>query len=199
MLSARAGPIPGEVVVTPAAGATVDFDIALDYRGSATISPRGAHIPAGAPYRFSYSHFFAPIEWRVRFFEYTDASDPVRQPDAFRNLVAGKPLKATSSRRLDYVSGRDIEEGLPRDRFALVADGVAELPPGDYTLRVISDDGVRVWMDGKPLIDAWSPHESKVDEAAIPGGRRRFRVEYYDVTGFAELRFDIQKRKPALR
>jgi nitrous oxidase accessory protein NosD len=199
MLSARAGRIPGEVVVTPAAGATVDFDIALDYRGSATISPRGAHIPAGAPYRFSYSRFFAPIEWRVRFFEYTDASDPVRQPDAFRNLVAGKPLKATSSRRLDYVSGRDIEEGLPRDRFALVADGVAELPPGDYTLRVISDDGVRVWMDGKPLIDAWSPHESKVDEAAIPGGRRRFRVEYYDVTGFAELRFDIQKRKPALR
>jgi hypothetical protein len=26
------------------------------------------------------------------------------------------------------------------------------------------------------------------------GGERRFKVEYYDVTGFAELRFDIQRK-----
>jgi hypothetical protein len=28
----------------------------------------------------------------------------------------------------------------------------------------------------------------------ISGGRRRFKVEYYEVGGFAELRFDIQRR-----
>jgi hypothetical protein len=36
-----------------------------------------------------------------------------------------------------------------------------------------------------------------VDEAAIAGGRRALRVEYYEAAGFAELRVDIQRGKPA--
>jgi hypothetical protein len=62
-------------------------------------------------------------------------------------------------------------------------------------LQVISDDGVRVWMDDAVIIDEWTPHESKVSRVEIGGGaERRFKVEYYDVTGFAELRFDIQRK-----
>jgi hypothetical protein len=33
-----------------------------------------------------------------------------------------------------------------------------------------------------------------VDRVPISGGKRRFKVEYYEVGGFAELRFDIQRR-----
>ena len=68
------------------------------------------------------------------------------------------------------------------------------LPPGDYTLQVISDDSVRVWVDGALMIDSWEPHESKVDRTPITGGQRRFKVEYYEAGGFAELRFEIQRR-----
>ena len=109
--------------------------------------------------------------------------------------MSGAPLKTVTADRLDYISGRAIEDGVPRDRFALVADGTTKLPPGDYTLQVISDDGVRVWMDGAMILDEWAPHESKVNLVSIRGGvERRFKVEYYDVTGFAELRFDIQRK-----
>jgi hypothetical protein len=80
------------------------------------------------------------------------------------------------------------------DRSMVVADGVANLPAGDYTVTVISDDGARVWMDGEVLLDSWAPHESRADRAPIPGGKRRFKVEYYEIGGFAELRFDIQRR-----
>jgi hypothetical protein len=96
--------------------------------------------------------------------------------------------------RLDYISGRAVEEGVPRDRLAILAEGSATIPDGRYTLQVISDDGVRVWMDGAMIIDAWQPHESRVDTAVFAGGRRRFAVQYYEVTGFAELRFEIKKR-----
>jgi hypothetical protein len=109
-------------------------------------------------------------------------------------LIEGDPLKAVSTAALDYISGRAIEDGVPRDRFALVAEGVANLPPGTFTLQVISDDGARVWMDGALILDAWAPHESKVDTVQIRGGRRRFKVAYYDVSGFAELRFNIQRK-----
>jgi alpha-L-fucosidase len=51
-----------------------------------------------------------------------------------------------------------------------------------------------VWVDGEEVIDTWTPHESKVDRAQIRGGRKKFKVEYYEIGGFAELRFDIQRR-----
>jgi nitrous oxidase accessory protein NosD len=196
MAAPRAGKIPGEIVLTPTSSAAkvIDYDVALEYRGAAVVSPRGARTPAGAPYSFHYSRLFVPIAWRVKLFEYTDASDPVKQPDAFTKLLSGVALKEVRHDRLDYISGASIEDGVPRDNVALVAEGTADLPPGDYVLTVISDDGARVWVDGEEVIDAWSPHESKVDHATIRGGHKKFKVEYYEVGGFAELRFDIQRR-----
>ena len=55
-------------------------------------------------------------------------------------------------------------------------------------------DGVHR-LDGKLLIDAWEPHESRVDSAVITGGRHAFRVEYYEIGGWSEMRFDIQPRR----
>ena len=75
----------------------------------------------------------------------------------------------------------------------LAAQGSAGLSPGNHGLTVISDDGARVSMDGEVVLDAWAPHEPRIDRAQISGGKR-FKVEYYDAGGFAELRFDIQRR-----
>jgi hypothetical protein len=75
-----------------------------------------------------------------------------------------------------------------------VAQAEIVLPPGNYTIRTISDDGIRVWMDEERIIDRWTPHESAIDTAPITGGTRRFKVEYYEVGGFAELRFEILRR-----
>lgn len=88
-----------------------------------------------------------------------------------------------------------VEEGVPRDRFAFVAEGTVDLPPGDYTLEVISDDGARVWADGELVLDAWAPHGSRLDRAPLGGGRRTLRVEYYEIGGWSEIRVEIRKRK----
>jgi nitrous oxidase accessory protein NosD len=189
------GRVPGEVVVTPSGKGLVGFDVVLEYRGAAVTSPRGERTAAGAAHQFAYQRFFAPIPWTVRFFEYGAQTDPLAYAESFRKLITGTPLKITSPDRLDYLSGRNIEEGVPRDRFALTAEGTVDLPAGEYVLRMISDDGARMWVDGKLVIDAWAPHESRVDEARIDGGRRRLRVEYYEVEGFAELRVDVQPRR----
>ena len=189
-----AGRVGQPIAVTPSAGRLVDYDISLEYTGRAVTSPRGAVTPAGKPYRFRYSKFFVPIDWTIKLFGYTDATDPVKQSDAFARLLAGAPLKTVTHDRLDYVTGRSLEEDTPRDNVALIAEGTADLPAGDYTLTLISDDGARVWMDGELVLDAWSPHESRVDRARTSGGKRRFKVEYYEIGGFAELRFDIQRR-----
>ena len=184
-VSAKSGKVGDTITVTPRAAGLVDYEIAFEYRGGEATLPRG----------FRYAKFFVPIDWTIDFFEYASTADPVKQPDAFAALLARKPLKTIKNDRLDYMSGRAVEEGVPRDRFALSAAGVVDLPAGEYTLQVISDDGVRVWADGKLILDAWEPHESRVDRVDLRGGRHTLRVDYYEADGWAELRLDIQPRR----
>jgi hypothetical protein len=65
------------------------------------------------------------------------------------------------------------------------------LPDGVYTLRAISDDGIRVWVDDQLVIDNWKPHGSEVNAVEISPGRHNLRVEYYQVDGWVELRVEI--------
>jgi len=180
--------------VTPATGPAVDWAIQLTYTGAAVVGPRGERTAAGAPYTFGYSRFFLPMDWRVRYYGFDEASRPDRNPDGFARVLSGAPLTADRRDKLDFMSGGPLAEGLPRDRVAIVAEAEIDVPPGRYTLRTISDDGIRVWMDDERIIDRWTPHESRVDSVAVTGGKRRFKVEYYEIGGFAELRFEILRR-----
>jgi parallel beta-helix repeat protein len=177
-VSAQRGPIPDAITLTPSAGRVIDYEVRLrDASGK----------------RFGYSRFFVPIDWQVRFYDFGSAPETPRKADGFAALTAGVPLKTERVDRLDYLSSRAIIAGLPVDHIALVADGEIELPAGGYTLRTISDDGVRVFIDGTHAIDNWIAHESLVDTAPLGAGRHRLRVEYYELTGFAELRVEVAK------
>ena len=188
------GRVPGVITVTPAIGTSIDYDVRLTYRGAAVTGPRGARVKAGDPYEFAYSRFFIPAEWQVRFYAFDEAAGPDKNPDAFARVLAGAPLKSEHRDRLDFMSGRAIADGVPADRVAVVAEAEIDLPPGRYTLRTISDDGIRVWMDDERIIDRWTPHESALDSVLITGGKRRFKVHYFEIGGFAELRFDILRQ-----
>jgi hypothetical protein len=202
----KAGMIPGEITVTSArspvthgsaaepTSGPVDMEVRLTYRGGAVIDPRGLVVPAGSPYTFGYTRWFMPIDWRVRYYAFDEQSTPDAHPDAFARTLAGSALKEERLDRLDFMSGRSITEGVPADRVAIVAEGTVDLPPGRYSLRTISDDGLRVWVDDDPVIDHWTPHESALDVAPIGAGRRHLKVEYFELGGFAELRLEILRR-----
>jgi parallel beta-helix repeat protein len=185
------GRLPGSIVVTPARSRTTDFDVELTYRGAEVVGPRGDRVPAGAPYTFGYSRSFVPIDWRIAYFTYDTASDPAKNPSALDRVLAGTPVKSDRRDALDYESGGPIAPGLPADRVALTAEGDVDLPSGQYTVRTISDDGVRVWVDGRVAIDHWNQHESALDTTPLAAGRHHLRVQYFELTGFAELRLEI--------
>jgi parallel beta-helix repeat protein len=188
-LSKRRGMTGDTLVVTPVAGD--DWQVDLDYRGAATVSARGERRPAGAAYYFSYGRFEPPVNWTAHFFTWSDSTDPRTQTTAFGKLLNGTPIVVQQTARLDYMWYSPTIKGVPQTRFAVVATGRVSLAPGMYTLRTISDDGVRVWIDGRLAIDDWAPHESAVDVAALRGGAHALRVEYYQVDGWTELRLDI--------
>nr|WP_208406425.1 PA14 domain-containing protein [Amycolatopsis granulosa] len=82
--------------------------------------------------------------------------------------------------------------GVPADHFSLRAIGDIVFPAaGDYTLRVLADDGVRVWVDDKVVIDDWrnttAAWRTGVFHNDIAGAAKRIRVEYYEFDLTAQL------------
>jgi hypothetical protein len=179
-LSMEAGRMGDTLVVTPSTNG--EWSVRLEYRGGATVSPRGERRGAGVPYVFSYEVFEPPMDWTVNFYQWRDSS---------ASAMRGAPLLSRHESRLDYMWYRPTIKELPLTRWAAEATTSVTLEPGVYTLRAISDDAIRVWVDGTLVIDDWTPHESAVDNAALSGGRHEIRVEYAQVDGWVELRVEI--------
>ena len=60
-----------------------------------------------------------------------------------------------------------------------------------YTLTTSSDDGVRLWVDGRLLIDHWNDHpvtDASGTLTLIAGRRYSVRREYYENRGLAVAR-----------
>jgi nitrous oxidase accessory protein NosD len=193
-VSAESGRMGDTIVVmpTPPQAGGEDWMVELEYTGGETVWPNGERVGAGTPVRFAYSRFEPAVRWDVRFFAWSDSTrDPMRDSTAFAALLRGAPLLTREEPRLDYMWYRPVIAGLPQERWALEATGTVTLGASEYSLRTISDDAIRVWVDGALVIDRWEPHESAVSYAAIGPGRHELRVQYYQVGGWSEVRVEI--------
>ena len=140
------------------------------------------------------------IEWSARLFPWS--SDPrdslqdwrreSRSPAA-RELRLGRlelPLY-----ELDGAGALAPVEDVPGDRFGLIAAGRIELPAGRWRVRTVSDDGVRVAVDGEVIVERWDQHGPTPDEARIELERSRvveLEVEYFELDGAQTLRFELR-------
>ncbi len=71
---------------------------------------------------------------------------------------------------------------------------------GRYTFAVRSDDGSRVLLDGKPVLDDWSPHSARTRSADVDlaaGRPYALTVEYFNAAADASMAFGWG-RKPEL-
>lgn len=82
-------------------------------------------------------------------------------------------------------------------RWGVLSDGFAarwtkkqRFSAGRYRFRTWSDDGVRLWVDGRLRIDQWHDGGSQAHEAIfdLGNGDHDLRFEYYDLNGPAYVR-----------
>ena len=68
------------------------------------------------------------------------------------------------------------------------------MPEGEYFLDVSSDDGVRVWVDGKMVHDDWTYHAPRQESISLSlGGQHFVRIEHFEIDGYATLTAQLRR------
>jgi hypothetical protein len=77
------------------------------------------------------------------------------------------------------------------DTFSVRWTGQITVPAtGSYTFQVVTDDGVRLWVDNQLLVDEWQrPTDASATLSLVAGKRYDIRMEYFDglKNAFAKL------------
>ncbi len=77
--------------------------------------------------------------------------------------------------------------GIPKDNWSARWEYTGAFAAGWYRFRTFTDDGVRVWVDDKPVIDQWfdMPGVANTGDVYLATGTHRVKMEYYEHTGWA--------------
>lgn len=118
----------------------------------------------------------------------------------FANMnLEGEPVLQRDEEQLDYDWGGDKSPGpgIPHDGFS--ARWTCRLVPkqgGNYMLGLSGDDGYRLYMDGKLLLENWNDHARQTRTAPLSlsaGHSYDLKVEYYQDKGGASVTLGWQR------
>ena len=77
----------------------------------------------------------------------------------------------------------------------MIARTRIELPAGRWRFTTLSDDGVRVMVDGTTVIENWTWHGPTRDTGIFEqetAGAVEIVVEHFEIDGYAVLEFDLE-------
>lgn len=119
----------------------------------------------------------------------TQNTDPTWQVSYWNNMtLAGDPIVQGSDASLDW----DWGSGSPHasvnaDHFSARWTRYLDLAAGTWRFTATSDDGMRVYVDNRLIIDQWSDHPARtlVADISLTAGHHLVLVEYYENTGLA--------------
>jgi hypothetical protein len=110
--------------------------------------------------------------------------------------LSGEPALVRNDRAVDFDWGYDAPvPELPADRFSVRWTRVAVLEEGLYRFRVAVDDGIRLYIDGEPVIDEWrnGSRREMTQDRRLAAGQHTLRIEYYEDGGEAVARVRWEK------
>lgn len=174
-----------------------------------------ATIPGVVPYTLdltskSFSRSFTGTilnaSWDSTFFAWTDEADPRTDLAAWRALAEGPGAINARLVSIDLpyhgrgpsdlkVSEELTKAALRPNHFGMVARASIKMPKGNWRVTTLSDDGVRVRVNNKAIIENWTWHGPTRDTATFAtdaDGTAEFIVEHFEIDGAAMLKVDIE-------
>jgi glucose/arabinose dehydrogenase len=153
-------------------------------------SPQGIHSFLSWSDRNAQQHGVQAVAGKT----YTATFCPVGQYRAeyFANTALdGPPVFTRCEAAIRYNWGtRGPGHGLARDSFSVRWTGRFIFGEGPVTFRTLSDDGLRLFVDGALVIDFWNEHGATPFDAtrALSAGEHEVTVEYFEAGGDAVAR-----------
>ncbi|MBI5914246.1 MAG: right-handed parallel beta-helix repeat-containing protein [Bacteroidetes bacterium] len=192
-LNQQTGSFPVTLVATKSAGAEA-LSLNFEFIGEAFTDRFGHFNKKGKPFPFRFERFEKKLDWQVRWYNYDEAANPLTHYEVFKNLKNKPPQRSAKPDELYFAWWGSPAEGVAEDNFATFAEAVFDIAPGTYRLSLTSDDGAKLFLDGKPLIDHWDIHEPATDEVEVKlGGQHHLEVEHFEGGGFGTLDFRMRK------
>jgi len=119
----------------------------------------------------------------------------------FNNMnLAGEPVVTRIDSVVDFRFGtKSPAPGVPTDRFSVRWTGKIISPKPIYYIGTSCDDGSRLYLDGKLLINDWTEHGEKPIRAEAelePGKEYEIKFEYFDnsLGACARLTWDLGQK-----
>jgi beta-glucosidase len=111
-------------------------------------------------------------------------SGPVTEQIFRGKALEGSPVVTRSVDRIDFDPDDGVAPapGVGPELYSIRWTGTVDLPKtGKYDLTTYADDGIRVLVDGKKLLDDWSDHPPNVTRqtVSLTRGKHRVTVEYF--------------------
>ncbi|MCT9078942.1 fibronectin type III domain-containing protein [Streptomyces fulvoviolaceus] len=135
----------------------------------------------------------------------TTCTSPVYKRQFFaNNTLSGTPKKTDCDSKIDQNWGTGAPtSGLPKNNFGVRWTVTRDFGSGGpFRLSASAQDGIRVYLDGKPQINLWKNVSSTVKKSVdvtIPndGKKHTLRVDFVNFTGAANVKFDYTPRTSA--
>jgi hypothetical protein len=157
---------------------------------------------AGEGFERTFSGTMMSTSWDVVVFPWE--VDPREDLEAWRKLANGGQAVRTTvgTLNLPYGGGgpRDVlglgPEAPGGNHFGTIAKASLALPAGTWRFTTMSDDGVRVIVDGKPVIENWTWHGPTENEGIFglfEDAEVEIVVEHFEIDGWAVLELRIER------
>lgn len=188
-----AGHEPWRLIITPKGDAPVTTYNMIVQLGT------GDEVSwSDARWNHNFSGRFLSTTWNARCWAWEN--DPLVDLEAWR--AEAEDVQVTAIDRLDLPFGNSgpsrVNHALTvseRDRFAVIAETEIALPEGTWKLSTLSDDGIRVFVNGEVVLERWDIHGPTPDEAVFEvtdDTPTRIKLEYFENDGYATLGLDLQ-------
>jgi hypothetical protein len=131
----------------------------------------------------------------------TPTCDPgVWEAQFFNNMtLSGDPVLVRCDEAVAFNWNRGSPDpAVNADGFSARWESVQRFDAGVYELAITADDGVRVFVDGRRVINAWVNQSATTHTARVDlGGEHEIVVEYFENRWYAQVELTWDKLSPS--
>lgn len=193
--------LKGQLIQTPNDEGAFKYTVSSTKSG---VHPYMMRIKAG-DYEEEIHGTLVSALWDMTFFKWDKDVDPREHLEQWRELAQGETAVKAEAKNLVFpygwggpsdqkVSTEVTDAKLGGDYFGMIARTQLPLSAGVWEFATLSDDGVRVTVDGKPVIENWAWHGPTRDVGRLELKESKtveIVVEHFEIDGYAVLELGI--------